>query len=256
MENYEKKYEKLVDAVKVLRDNNPSDEGIQNWVNDNVPELKQSEDERIRKAILWCIRTIEFELGCKDVLGLAIDKLKSWIEKQGKSKFESCIQEGDKIVTNDDGTRFNISQLKRVAKKEPKFNVGDWVVREYTKYIITINQVVGVKRIDDEHFAYTLDDETYFSGSWESYYHLWTIKDAKDGDVLVHNGYTFIFKGIKNGMVQAIDEDFDTHPVNYGESEVDDYHPATKEQRDLLFQKMKEAGYEWDVEKKELRKIE
>ena len=29
--------------------------------------------------------------------------------------------------------------------------------------------------------------------------------------------------------------------------------PATKEQRDLLFQKMKEAGYEWDAEKKELK---
>ena len=33
-------------------------------------------------------------------------------------------------------------------------------------------------------------------------------------------------------------------------------HPATKEQHDLLFQKMKEAGYEWDAEKKELKKIE
>lgn len=30
---------------------------------------------------------------------------------------------------------------------------------------------------------------------------------------------------------------------------------ATKEQRDLLFQKMKEAGYEWDAEKKELKKL-
>ena len=33
-------------------------------------------------------------------------------------------------------------------------------------------------------------------------------------------------------------------------------HPATEEQRDLLFQKMKEAGYTWDAEKKELKKIE
>ena len=30
-------------------------------------------------------------------------------------------------------------------------------------------------------------------------------------------------------------------------------HPATKEQRDLLFQKMKEAGYEWDSERKKLK---
>ena len=33
-------------------------------------------------------------------------------------------------------------------------------------------------------------------------------------------------------------------------------YPATKEQRDLLFKKMKEAGYQWDAEKKELRKIQ
>lgn len=35
-----------------------------------------------------------------------------------------------------------------------------------------------------------------------------------------------------------------------------DIAAATKEQRDLLFQKMKETGYEWGGEKKELRKIE
>ena len=33
-------------------------------------------------------------------------------------------------------------------------------------------------------------------------------------------------------------------------------HPATKKQRDLLFQKMKEAGYVWNTEKKDLRKRE
>lgn len=35
-----------------------------------------------------------------------------------------------------------------------------------------------------------------------------------------------------------------------------DILPATKEQRDLLFQKMKEAGYMWDTEKKKLKKID
>ena len=36
----------------------------------------------------------------------------------------------------------------------------------------------------------------------------------------------------------------------------DKYIPATKEQRDTLFAKMREAGYKWDAEKKELKKIE
>ena len=35
-----------------------------------------------------------------------------------------------------------------------------------------------------------------------------------------------------------------------------DFVPATREQRDLFFQKMKEAGYEWNAKKKELKKIE
>ena len=33
-----------------------------------------------------------------------------------------------------------------------------------------------------------------------------------------------------------------------------DVYPATKEQRDLLFTKMREAGYEWDAVMKELKK--
>ncbi len=36
---------------------------------------------------------------------------------------------------------------------------------------------------------------------------------------------------------------------------VKDVKPATKEQRNLLFAKMREAGYQWDADKKELRKI-
>lgn len=32
-------------------------------------------------------------------------------------------------------------------------------------------------------------------------------------------------------------------------------HPATKEQRDLLFQKIKEAGYKWNPGTKTLKKL-
>lgn len=229
--DYEKKYEKLVDAVKVLRDNNPSDEGIQNWVSDNVPELRESEDARTRKGltdflkrkfenscsptpskkvltgwIAWLEKQGEkeldprysildklieaddiYQMSVNDTMvgeaknkaiealsNLEISKLlglekqgeqksiwhnedeepqrgslillimqsgtpivakiiepnhtfnhgERWayiddlLEKQGESKFKQHIQEGDKIVTNEDGTHFNVSQLERVAKKE------------------------------------------------------------------------------------------------------------------------------------------
>ena len=45
---------------------------------------------------------------------------------------------------------------------------------------------------------------------------------------------------------------FCTNNDYVGNSNSTNISPATKEQRDLLFQKMKEDGYEWDYEKKEL----
>ena len=43
LENYKYKikYNNLVEAIRELGELNPSDEGIQNWINDNVPELKK-----------------------------------------------------------------------------------------------------------------------------------------------------------------------------------------------------------------------
>ena len=98
--------------------------------------------------------------------------------------------------------------------------------------------------------------------------HLWTIQDAKDGDVLVGNedGVILMFRGIGNTeWDDVIDYHcyYDCHredliiqeDVEYwGNIENNKLKPATKEQCDLLFQKMKELGYEWDAEKKELKK--
>jgi hypothetical protein len=39
----------------------------------------------------------------------------------------------------------------------------------------------------------------------------------------------------------------------WGNTENNQLKPATRKQRDTLFAKMKEAGYQWDAEKKELK---
>lgn len=107
---------------------------------------------------------------------------------------------------------------------------------------------------------------------------LWTIADAKDGDVLFAEnfdnigGCVFLFKGLDSWKFDAegdraiatgycctsITESGNTDFGIQGPDcvEIKRVHPATKEQRDLLFQKMKEAGYEWNAEKKELKKID
>ena len=106
--DYEKKYEKLVDAVKVLRDNNPSDEGIQNWVNDNVPELKEeSEDEKIRKGIISnldnmiaYIEDSEDSPKEKKFMINDIKKQKTWLEKQGKNNMGISEDTKQKLEDN------------------------------------------------------------------------------------------------------------------------------------------------------------
>ena len=59
---------------------NPSDEGIQKWVNDNVPELKENEDKRIKRKIKEVIDT------CLNIRPQIIEEvdylqIKKWLEK-------------------------------------------------------------------------------------------------------------------------------------------------------------------------------
>lgn len=86
-----------------------------------------------------------------------------------------------------------------------------------------------------------------------------TIQDAKDGDVLAWDDSKCIalFKNIydedsfnSHGFVGHCTGTFESR-LSY--HDIKGAHPATKEQRDLLFEKMHKAGYEWDAEKKELK---
>ena len=93
----------------------------------------------------------------------------------------------------------------------------------------------------------------------------WSIQDAKTGDILVcgDDKRPFIFKGL-------LDRFHPKCPVAYcgidtegtflvNTSDVwwtdDEVQPATEEQSDFLFKTMRDAGYKWDAEKKELIQI-
>lgn len=95
-------------------------------------------------------------------------------------------------------------------------------------------------------------------------FHLWTINDAKNGDVLVcDDERPFIFKGLLDYNhpdcpvaycgIDYEDSFIVSSGVNFWTD--DNVKPATKEQCDILFQKMEKAGYKWDAEKKELTKL-
>lgn len=150
-------------------------------------------------------------------------------------------------------------KTSEMQKPEPKFKVRDWVVYNTEEW----REVLMVDRVDDGiYHLVDVNGETcnaFFEE--ECNMRLWGIGDAKDGDVLTYPDNTItLFKNLHKGEDEGV---FTAHCL-YEDNIIEemttcaiaDIHPATKEQRDLLFSKMREAGYEWDADKKELKKIE
>ena len=91
----------------------------------------------------------------------------------------------------------------------------------------------------------------------------WTIQDANDGDIIHFGTVTAIFKKY-TGREKCIcycsfckDGGFEI-PIENGEDNVYGCYnatPTTKEQRDSFMKVMNDAGYEWDIEKKKLKKL-
>jgi len=149
---------------------------------------------------------------------------------------------------------------KHVDKVEPKFQEGEWITNgDYTWQIVNVTDLDYILQLQNGHIV----DDTI--SHVDEQFHSFTIEDAKDGDVLAVEpikGYSFPFIAIyKEGGLDffnsycfiGFDGNFyDKYNIRHS---IKNIYPATKEQCDLLFQKMKEAGYEWDTEKKELKKV-
>jgi hypothetical protein len=150
----------------------------------------------------------------------------------------------------DAGYTFDFEK-KELNKIEPKFKVGDFIVNDYC-----FGKVIALT--DD---AYLLDTGQGIPFSCEHNAHLWTIEDAKDGDTLVDRyGNIGIFEKLFGNdwhsyCYLGCNGDFMGTNVG-GSHDLVDTYPATKEQRDQLEKAMADAGYTFDFEKKELKKIE
>ena len=207
-----------------------------------------------------------------------LDKAKHWDghdDSDVERLFSLLENQGDSIEVNP--TEFD-SQLNRLLKQfeslpkkelvsslsfylsvvqnEQKFYEGDWVVRGDT-----IAQILDVQ--DQYYVGIDTNGKDFTSSRFlsDNKIHLWTIKDAKPGDVLVTpNQSIFIFKDIKGATVYdycgLYSNRFWNKPsaVNgtLATELPKDYVPATKEQCDLLFKKMHELGYEWSNKDKTL----
>ena len=154
-----------------------------------------------------------------------------------------------------------------------KFKIGDWIACDADSFTLSIKSVRDVN-------YYFHQGESLPIKYIDEHYHLWSIADAKEGDVLAINWHEdndswekiIIFKnyhakGVKGLIKQPCVEGYGNTFKNgklafreevpyYSRTWTDNLQPATKEQRNLLFQKMKENGCEWDADKKDLKKIQ
>ena len=184
------------------------------------PELKEDDAERIRKN---CIHFLELQKR-HHAATFAIEECITWLEKQGKN-----------------------------STVKPRFKIGDWIV--FNGLILYVKEVVN-------GFYRTISKggiPNSYNWDIDNIARLWTLKDAKDGDVLATWAGAFIYNGNINGggscpgcycginTLGRFQTGTETHWTGKK------VYPATKEQRDILMKAMNDAGYEWNAEKKELK---
>ena len=218
------------------------------------PELKESENERIRKALIELVRMVD-KNPIHQIFGygdIKYSDMIAWLEKQGE-------QEEPQVYDTGDGEVITYSETEGYKVVEPKFHEGDWVI--YNNDICQI-----VKREEGCNILVTqfgVEKEPVNERNLSTA-KLWDISDAKDVDVLVNGSNIFIFHFINGTRLMGychVNTDNGRFYDDIGKNEcfclIDAVvNPATKEQRDLLFQKMKEAGYIFDFKNKELKEIE
>ena len=170
------------------------------------------------------------------------------------------------ILSNSLNTGKN--EQKTADKVEPKFKVGDWIISS----VLGTARIIGVNDSNEFQLEYTDGKQEFSSIDYVNYaYDKWTIENGKDGDVL---SFYSEYKGNKMVQVGIIEKYVGKHGgcsntfkihvgVNWDNNlqigrymGCSDIYPATKEQRDLLSQKIKDAGYKWNDETKALEKLE
>ena len=266
-----KAYDKALVRASKLRVQNPFDT-VSQMMEYVFPELAESEDERVRKALIdYLDDANKADENPLQSYGIHTDKAIAWLEKlgykqQGKTALETIMEEKSPVETlgiSPEEYEEMVNECiysESVDKVEPKFHAGDWIISNNKK---STYQVVEVKRgiyvIRDN-----IDNHEYHIGieECEKSGRPWTIKDAKDGDL--------IYVSTEEKGIQAIFHEYKNRTIFFhcylcGDFIQDGYmpigsvelvHPLQKVHCRRFFEKMREACYEWDAEKKELKKIE
>ena len=211
--------------------------GLENYIayaKENIdyifPELKESEGENMKESLITFFRKYPYSIGDAGINPL--DAI-AWLEKQGERK------PADKV--------------------EPNFKVGEWIIfDENPNSVYQVEKIQGLRYYLRHYLGGTLS--VHFDNEL---IRPWTIEDAKAGDVLEFGDHGRLVVGIVSYInkttgkvdVNCLLENNNFKVGNYYNLDTIKPHPATKEQRTQLEKVMIDAGYTFDFEKKELKKI-
>ena len=213
MDSYEKKYKNALEKAKSMIDDLRKGEDILavSDLESMFPELKETEDERISREIIEFImnfRNGNYEKPYDYTIGTWV----GWLEMQGKkpNKIESfaLFKAGD-CITDGEHT---------------------WFISDVCFNMYILLPLDGIVKVED-----TISHV-------DKHFRLWSINDAKDGDVLVygdnpadhHLRIIMLFKSMRNfnsarNHFHIFDDEFRINDwCDCGKTA----HPATKEQRE------------------------
>ena len=211
---------------------------------------KQAPSQTNERAWLYLVSDV---LTWKDGIGQYLDDPR--VQELAK---RLCSNYAQKLYNPSNSSNTGKNEQKSADKIEQKFHKGDWITIDKPCQIINIHD-------NGNYIVQYCDDEKTHELSknfCESYFHFWTIQDVKDGDVFVNGSNIFIFHFINNRRLMGychVNMDDGNLYNDIGRNEcfctIDaPVTPATKEQRDALMKAISDAEYEWDIEKKELKK--
>ena len=261
------RYEELTNAITWVENQDKKEYALKSFKDEDVCKFMQY-IEKLAKAYKLNLPNRSY-----DIFAFAKDVL-VWLEKKGEQKKQvhfpkftfddvlalQCCMETVKKVQEDkelyeqlnlihskiyDAYSSNTEKInkKPTDKIEPKFKIGNWVVRGDT-----IAQILDIQ--EQYYIGLDINGKDFVSSRFlnDDKIHLWTLQDAKDGNVLVNGSNIFIFHHIDNKRLMGychVNMDDGNLYNDIGRNEcfctIDaPITPATKEQRDILFKKIKE----------------
>lgn len=198
---------------------------------------------------------------CYDGKVLVTDGFYSLTEKKDKFDIYPATEKQIETLFSYMTPAGYIWDFNNKALKETKFKIGNWIVNNEDKNVSQITEIICDEKDPNILYGY-VHTNGFFANTFEDNYHLWTIKDAKKGDILSAkidgDDYILLFKQIKDGWIETYGHYYITIDKFCVPTQLfcRDYqgtlHPATQEQCKTLFKKMRVDGYKWDPDKKVL----